>query len=98
MPLHWFNRNDTSSQVQQQHRLGFRIVFVVLASTLLFASLISAVLIYRAYQAAVTDAKAQTLVIEKIICHYWALHSGRWMSRALMHYSTVLRICHISAG
>ncbi|WP_331346282.1 histidine kinase dimerization/phospho-acceptor domain-containing protein [Cellvibrio sp. UBA7661] len=65
MPLHWFNRNDTSSQVQQQHRLGFRIVFVVLASTLLFASLISAVLIYRAYQATVTDAKAQTLVIEK---------------------------------
>lgn len=65
MPFDWLTRKNKTVSGYRQHRLGVRIVVVTLACTLLFASLISALQIYRAYQLAVADAKAQSATIEK---------------------------------
>lgn len=54
----------------RSHRLGLRIVLSVLASTLIFAVIISALQIYRAYQQALTDTRKNTDAIQQ---HYLPL-------------------------
>lgn len=54
----------------RSHQLGLRIVLSVLVSTLIFALIVSAVQIYRAYQQALTDTRKNSAAIQQ---HYLPL-------------------------